>query len=55
MGTGVHQAFRNSLSIQQRDLAGFNYQKLVDNVERMVNSNDAILVTDVVLQLAIML
>ncbi|KAI3662111.1 hypothetical protein MP638_005559 [Amoeboaphelidium occidentale] len=55
MGVGVEQAHRYRLSIPQRDSAGFNYQKLIDDVESMVNSNDVASVSDVVLQLAPML
>lgn len=55
MGLGEHQAHRYTLSIPQRNLVNFNYQKLVDNVEKMVNSNDAVLVSDVVLKLAVRL
>jgi hypothetical protein len=54
MGTGVQQAHRYNLSITHRDLATFPYQRLVDNAEKMVDSDDAILVRDVVLLLAVM-
>lgn len=55
IGTGVQQAHRYNLSIPHRNLDNFPYQKLVDNVEKMVDSNDSVLVRDVVLLLVVIL
>ncbi|KAI3656573.1 hypothetical protein MP638_000559 [Amoeboaphelidium occidentale] len=55
IGVGIHQANRYNLSIRERDLNAFNYQKLLDRVERMVDSNDAVNILDIVLLLGVVL
>lgn len=53
MGAGIQQAHRYSLSIRAPDLADFDYDQLFDNVETMVDSNDALEIGDITFLLAL--
>ncbi|KAI3662109.1 hypothetical protein MP638_005557 [Amoeboaphelidium occidentale] len=53
MGVGVHQAHRYNLRVRAPDLAYFNYDQLLNNVETMVDSNDALELGDIVFLLVV--
>lgn len=53
MGCGVEQSYRYPLSVRAPNLAHFNYAQLLDNIETMVDSNDAIEIGDVTFVLAL--